>query len=114
MDATSDRGPDDPMRSRDPKMIFLEANLKRVLEKAQGVLRRSKSLQQENERLRRTLQETTEKLQQAQEQVQLLRTQLDVIKLNAAELNTADKKEIEKKLNGYLKEIDRCIALLSE
>lgn len=71
-------------------------------------------MQQESDRLRRTLTETEEKLRQAQEQTNLLRLQLDVLKMNAGELNTADKKEIEKKLNGYLKEIDRCIALLSE
>jgi len=71
-------------------------------------------MQQESDRLRRTLTETEEKLRQAQEQINLLRMQLDVLKMNAGELNTADKKEIEKKLNGYLKEIDRCIALLSE
>ena len=71
-------------------------------------------MQQESDRLRRTLTETEEKLRQAQEQRNLLRLQLDVLKMNAGELNTADKKEIEKKLNGYLKEIDRCIALLSE
>ncbi len=71
-------------------------------------------MQQENERLRRTIRETEEKWQQAQEQIQLLRTQLDVLKLNAGELNSTDKKEIEKKINTYLKEIDRCIALLSE
>ncbi len=71
-------------------------------------------MQQESDRLRRTLTETEEKLKQAQEQINLLRLQLDVLKMNAGELNTADKKEIEKKLNGYLKEIDRCIALLSE
>jgi chromosome segregation ATPase len=92
----------------------LEANLKRILDKVQQLMRRSKAMQQESDRLRRTLTETEEKLRQAQEQINLLRMQLDVLKMNAGELNTADKKEIEKKLNGYLKEIDRCIALLSE
>lgn len=77
-------------------------------------MRQSKATQQENERLRRSVQETEEKLNQAHDQISLLRTQLDVLKLNAGELNGTDKKEIEKKLNGYLKEIDRCIALLSE
>ena len=95
-------------------MISLEATLKRILDKLQQLMRRHKALQQENDRLRRTVGEAEEKLKQAQEQVQLLRTQLDVLKLNAGDLNAADKKEIEKKLNGYLKEIDRCIALLSE
>jgi len=102
------------MRSRDPKIIYLEATLKRILDKLQQLTRRHKALHQENERLQRYIRETEEKLKQAQEQVQHLRTQLDVLKLNAGELNAADKKEIEKKLNGYLKEIDRCIALLSE
>jgi chromosome segregation ATPase len=92
----------------------LEANLKRILDKVQQLMRRSKAMQQESDRLRRTLTETEEKLKQAQEQINLLRLQLDVLKMNAGELNTADKKEIENKLNGYLKEIDRCIALLSE
>lgn len=77
-------------------------------------MRQSKATQQENERLRRSVQETEEKLNQAHDQISLLRTQLDVLKLNAGELSGTDKKEIEKKLNGYLKEIDRCIALLSE
>jgi hypothetical protein len=92
----------------------LESTLTRILDKLQLLLRRSKAMQQENERLRRTIRETEEKWQQAQEQIQLLRTQLDVLKLNAGELNSTDKKEIEKKINTYLKEIDRCIALLSE
>ncbi|MBM3432286.1 MAG: hypothetical protein FJX92_04685 [Bacteroidetes bacterium] len=92
----------------------MEATLKRILDKLQQLTRRHKALHQENERLQRYIRETEEKLKQAQEQVQHLRTQLDVLKLNAGELNAADKKEIEKKLNGYLKEIDRCIALLSE
>ena len=29
-------------------------------------------------------------------------------------MNDTDKKELEKKINSYLKEIDRCIALLGE
>ena len=95
-------------------MIPLEANLKRLQEKAQQLLRRFKSVQQENDRLRKTVQEAEDKFKQAQEQVQQLRMQVDVLKMNAGELKSADKKEIEKKINNYLKEIDRCIALLSE
>jgi hypothetical protein len=29
-------------------------------------------------------------------------------------MSEADKKEFEKRINGYIKEIDRCIALLGE
>lgn len=95
-------------------MILLEASLKRILEKVQQLLRRTKAMQQENDRLHNTVKESEEKLRLAQEQIQLMRTQLDVLKMNAGELTGADKKEIEKKINLYLKEIDRCIALLGE
>jgi hypothetical protein len=43
-----------------------------------------------------------------------LRQQVSILKLNAGGMNDRDKKEIEKKINSYLKEIDRCIALLGE
>jgi hypothetical protein len=92
----------------------VESTLKRIQEKIQQLARRSQSMQQDNDRLRKTAAESEEKLKRAQEQIQDLRTQVDVLKLNAGELATADKKEIEKKINAYLKEIDRCIALLGE
>ncbi|MEY4892246.1 MAG: hypothetical protein RIQ34_858 [Bacteroidota bacterium] len=95
-------------------MRTVESTLKRIQEKIQQLARRSQSMQQENNRLRKTAAESEEKLKRAQEQIQELRTQIDVLKLNAGELATADKKEIEKKINAYLKEIDRCIALLGE
>ena len=95
-------------------MRTVESTLKRIQEKIQQLVRRSQSMQQENNRLRKTAAESAEKLKRAQEQIQELRTQIDVLKLNAGELATADKKEIEKKINAYLKEIDRCIALLGE
>lgn len=92
----------------------MESNLKRIQDKIQLLARRSQSMQQETDRLRKALSSTAEKLKHAEEQIQALRTQVDVLKLNAGELVMADKKEIEKKINAYLKEIDRCIALLGE
>ena len=92
----------------------MESTLKRIQEKVQQLVRRSQSMQQDNDRLRKTVGESEEKLKRAHDQIQELRTQVDVLKLNAGELATADKKEIEKKINAYLKEIDRCIALLGE
>lgn len=71
-------------------------------------------MQQENDRLIRVMRDSEQRLKLAQDQIQQLRTQLDAVKLNAGELAASDKKEIEKKINAYLKEIDRCIALLGE
>jgi hypothetical protein len=37
-----------------------------------------------------------------------------ILKAGTGEMNEADKKDLDKKLQGYLKEIDRCITMLSE
>ncbi len=46
--------------------------------------------------------------------VDALKQQIDVLKLSSGDMNEADKKQFEKRINGYIKEIDRAIALLSE
>jgi hypothetical protein len=46
--------------------------------------------------------------------VEALEEKVAVLKSATGQLNEVDKKELEKRLNHYLKEIDRCITLLSE
>ena len=43
-----------------------------------------------------------------------LKQQVSILKVSAGDMSEADKKEFEKRINGYLKEIDRYIALLGE
>jgi hypothetical protein len=43
-----------------------------------------------------------------------LKQQVGVLKLNAGEMSEVDKKEFEKRITIYVKEIDRCIAMLSK
>jgi hypothetical protein len=72
------------------------------------------SLQKENNLLKEELEKNKAQSLQHQQSVVHLKQQVDVLKLNAGEMKEVDKKEIEKRINSYLKEIDRCIALLSE
>jgi hypothetical protein len=37
-----------------------------------------------------------------------------ILKVATGEMNEADKREFEKKINQYIREIDRCIAFLSQ
>jgi len=37
-----------------------------------------------------------------------------VLKTGMAKLDDTDKKELDKRLHSYLKEIDKCISMLSE
>jgi len=43
-----------------------------------------------------------------------LKQQVNIMKISAGEMSGTDKKEFEKRITAYLKEIDRCIALLSD
>ena len=78
------------------------------------MLKAHAALQKENRRLKEELATATAKISGNQQQVEELKQQVSVLKVSAGSMNEADKKELEKRINGYLKEIDRCIALLGE
>lgn len=95
-------------------MSSLEAQLKRIQDKMQLLLKQHAALQKENDRLKQDLLQATEKISAQQKNTEELKQQVSVLKLNAGEMTPADKKEFEKRINTYLKEIDRCIAMLGE
>ena len=95
-------------------MSTTEEQLKRIQDKLQQLLKQQASVRKENEKLKEELGIAREKLSLQQLYLDELRQQVSILKLNAGGMNERDKKEIEKKINSYLKEIDRCIALLSE
>jgi len=91
-----------------------EQHLKRIHDKLLQLLKQYAVLQKENSLLKEELEKNKEQSLQQQQNVIYLKQQVDVLKLNAGDMKEADKKEIEKRINSYLKEIDRCIALLGE
>lgn len=95
-------------------MSATEEQLKRIQEKLQQLLKQYAVVQKENSRLKEALQVAQEKVVAQQKQADELKQQVSILKVNAGEMSTADKKEFEKRINGYLKEIDKCIALLGE
>jgi chromosome segregation ATPase len=88
--------------------------IKRIQDKLQQLLKAHAALQKENRRLKEELVTATAKISGNLQQVEELKQQVSVLKVSAGSMNEADKKELEKRINGYLKEIDRCIALLGE
>lgn len=95
-------------------MSQTEQHLKRIQDKLQQLLKQYTVLQKENSLLKEELEKNKDQSLQHQQSVIHLKQQVDVLKLNAGEMNETDKKDIEKRINSYLKEIDRCIALLGE
>jgi hypothetical protein len=85
-----------------------------VQEKLQLLLKQHNRLKRENEQLRQLLQEQKEQQGLSLQLIEQLEQQVAILKYATMEMNEADKKEFEKKINQFLKEIDKCIAFLSQ
>ncbi len=108
-------GGDQEINYSSAKEIFTvnpEAQLKRIHDKLQQLLKQSAALQKENARLKDQLRNMESAAAVQHDTVETLKQQTEILKYSAGEMNAADKKEFEKRVNFYIKEIDRCIALL--
>ena len=95
-------------------MSDVEKQLKRIQDKLQQVLKDHSALQKENLRLKEELDKNRTQSFANQQNIADLKQQVDVLKITSGDWEEGDKKEFEKRINSYIKEIDRCIALLSE
>ena len=95
-------------------MTELENHLKRIQDKLQEVLKQQASLQNENHRLKKELGKSTKHSLVYQQNIDDLKQQVEVLKITSGNWNETDKKEFEKRISNYIKEIDRCVAFLSE
>jgi len=95
-------------------MSELQKNITRINEKLQQLLKQYQVLQKEN--LQQREQISGLKQQQANDAsaLQQMQEQVLVMKAAAGSMTDADKKEFEKNINRYMKEIDKCIGYLSE
>lgn len=95
-------------------MSELECQLKRIQEKIQQLLKEQLALQKEKQQLEKELCKCKDQSSLQKETIETLKQQVAVLKLSSGEMDETDKKEIEKRINTYIKEIDNCIVLLGE
>ena len=95
-------------------MNATEQHLKRIQDKLQQLLKNYTALQKENNRLKHELEKDNKEAKDQQKKMEELKQKVDILRLNAGDMSDIDKKEFEKRINSYLREIDRCIVLLSE
>lgn len=91
-----------------------EVQLKRIQSKLQQLLKKHIILQKENGWLKDELDATKKEVSAQQESLEHLKQQVHVLRYSNGEMSETDKKEFEKKINTYVKEIDRCIVMLSQ
>lgn len=91
----------------------IETKIKQVQDKLQVLIKQHVSVVKENKALKESLAEAKKQAKVAADVAELVQHQLDAKKYSNALMEPAEKKAFEKKINGYIKEIDKCIALLS-
>ncbi|HAO46010.1 MAG TPA: hypothetical protein PLZ45_02345 [Ferruginibacter sp.] len=95
-------------------MSELEQHIKRVTDKLQLLLKNYQQLQKDNQRQSALIEELKKAKESSAQQVETLKEQVGILKAAAGKMNETDKKEFEKSINRYIRDIDKCIGILSE
>ncbi len=89
-------------------------HMDRVAAKAAKLVRAYLALQKDHEKLQQELERKSEAEQVMREQARQLEIQVQLLKAASGNMDDTGRKELQKQLNQYIREIDRCIALLGE
>jgi chaperonin cofactor prefoldin len=91
----------------------LDEHFNIINDKLQQLLKQYNRVRKENELLKLKLEEQNREKEKAAQDIETLQQQLSILRLSGGDMNEKDKKDFEKQINKYVKEIDKCIAFLS-
>jgi len=91
-----------------------ETQLKRIHDKMLLLVKQYYVLQRENEKLKEDLKKSQLRIEQISGEAEKFRQQTEAFRLTGNTMDEPEKKILEKRLSQYVREIDRCIALLHD
>ena len=91
-----------------------ELRVRRIQEKLQQLLRQRDLLLKENTKLREEVRQMQQSLDDRGTRLDQLQQQVEILKATKAAMSESEKRALEKRLGQYIREIDRCIAMLGE
>ncbi len=95
-------------------MSQLETHINRINNKLQEVLKNYDALKKQHAQQVETIQALTAEKKAHEQKIRLLEEQQYLLKSMAGKLDEKEKKSFEQALGKYIREIDKCIAMLSE
>lgn len=95
-------------------MEQLEIQLKNLHTKLQQLLKQNQLLQKQCTSLQKENAVLNAELNEKNDMVIRMQRQIDVFKLNAHALDNKEKQDLKKRIDLYLAEIDKCLALINE
>jgi chromosome segregation ATPase len=88
--------------------------IQRIQDKLQQLLRQRDLLLKENGKLKEDLRRIQEGQADDGRRLEQLKQQVEVLRVTKTAMSEGEKRELEKRLGQYIREIDRCIAMLGE
>ena len=95
-------------------MMTVDQQFNSIHEKLQTLVRQHGKLKKENETLRQQLEQQKKDNGELEGHIVELQNIVSIMKLAAGNMNDKEKKDFEKQITRFVKEIDKCIAYLSQ
>lgn len=93
-------------------MTDINTHINHLQEKLQLLIKEYKQLQKENNRLLKDIAAAKTEKEAKINQLNQLEQKVAAIQLTSGNWNDTEKASLQKKIDAYLKEIDKCLALL--
>lgn len=93
-------------------MEDMQEQIQRVENKVQQLLREYANAQKEMQRLQKENSRLSDQLAAQRENAKQLDQKADAFSISAGTISDSSKKDLEKRINTYLKDIEKCLALL--
>ena len=95
-------------------MNTLETHIKIINEKLQQLLKKNSSLQKQNEMLNAELGNLKQREKDYKETIEAVNQKVNILQAASGNMSEQDQKELERRIDKYIKEIDRCISILRD
>ena len=95
-------------------MSVVDENIKRINGKLQQLLKQMQALQKENALLQGQVKDLETRHMDDEQRLAQLSQQVAILKSAAGQLTEEERKSFEKNINQYIRELDKCIGMLSE
>ena len=92
----------------------LDEQIKRINDKLQLMLNQFLLVKKENEKLHQEINQLRQKDKEQRTQIETLLQRVEVLKAAKAQMSEEEKRAFEKRITQYIRDIEKCIALIQE
>lgn len=95
-------------------MTTIDQHIQSLQHKMQQLVKKHQQLEKENNKLKEELLVIKKQVDEKKQGFEIKEMQNAMLKASQQQLDDKEKRELEKKLNHFIKEIDRCIEMLTQ